>query len=200
MKKVKAHVLDSSAVRRGQMARALTDLGAHAEIYENINELVARPLASGFLIANHDTIDGSVGEADIGKLIGLIGLPVSIYDHEPFLPRVVRAMLEGAFDYTSWPISEDKLADLVCNAEQFQRTKVQEMKDRSEAIDLIASLSSREREVLGLAIGGHSNKSSARVLDLSPRTVEIHRANAFKKINARSVAEAIRIGIQAGLG
>ena len=140
-----------------------------------------------------------MGEADIGKLVHLIGLPVSVYADKPFLPRVVRAMQEGAFDYMSWPISEEKLASVVSNAEQLQQTKLREMKERSEATSLVASLSMREREVLSLAIDGHSNKNSARVLNLSPRTIEIHRANAFKKINARSVAEAIRIGILAGL-
>lgn len=181
------------------MARALTENGAHAEIYENMDELVARPLGAGFIIANHDTLEASMGGTDIGELVHLIGLPVSIYADEPILPRVVRAMQEGAFDYMSWPISEDKLANVLRNAEQLQQTKVREIRERSEAVNLVASLTKREREVLSLAIGGRSNKDSARVLNLSPRTVEIHRANAFKKINARSVAEAIRIGILAGL-
>lgn len=199
MRRVRVHVLDANPLRRAQLARALNEAGAHAEIYESEDELCARALISGFITADHDTFGTDTGQGDVIRLMEKTGLPVSIYSDEPALARVVRAMLDGAFDYMSWPISKAKLVDLLRNSEHLEQTLTQELKARTEALELLAYLSPREREVLSLAAEGHSNKSTARVLDLSPRTVEIHRSKAFKKINARSVADAIRICLQGGL-
>ncbi|WP_419865949.1 LuxR C-terminal-related transcriptional regulator [Aurantiacibacter rhizosphaerae] len=64
---------------------------------------------------------------------------------------------------------------------------------------LVSLLTSREKDTLTLVTLGHSTKSIACVFDISPRTVEIHRGNAFRKINAVSTADAVRIGVYAGL-
>ncbi|MEM6267027.1 MAG: LuxR C-terminal-related transcriptional regulator, partial [Pseudomonadota bacterium] len=69
-----------------------------------------------------------------------------------------------------------------------------------EARDRIASLSGREREVLDWLAEGSSNKVIARELDISPRTVEIHRANMMNKLGARHAAEAVRLKLEAKLG
>ena len=63
----------------------------------------------------------------------------------------------------------------------------------------IAKLSGREREVLEYLSEGHSNKMIARELEISPRTVEIHRANMMHKIGANHAAEAVRIRIESGI-
>jgi FixJ family two-component response regulator len=68
-----------------------------------------------------------------------------------------------------------------------------------EARDRIASLSVREREVLEWLAQGSSNKVIARELDISPRTVEIHRANMMHKLGARHAAEAVRLKLEAKL-
>ncbi|WP_082124881.1 LuxR C-terminal-related transcriptional regulator [Aurantiacibacter luteus] len=67
------------------------------------------------------------------------------------------------------------------------------------ARDLVNRLSDRERSTLTLIVKGFSNKQIAHEMNLSPRTVENHRANAFTKINARTTADAVRTGIYAGL-
>lgn len=68
-----------------------------------------------------------------------------------------------------------------------------------EARDRIASLSEREREVLEWLSEGSSNKVMARELEISPRTVEIHRANMMNKLGARHAAEAVRLRLEAKL-
>ncbi len=199
MEKVKVHVLEANPAKRARLARDLFEIGAHAEIYESKSELTSRPNISGFIIANDGTISPCLEDGGVAKFIAQTGLPICLYLENPKLPRAVRAMIEGAFDYMEWPIPVAKLADLLKSADYIQQKMGRKLKDRAAALEAVSSLSVREREVLSLAIEGHSNKSSAKVLDLSPRTVEIHRANAFKKINARSVAEAIRIGVEAEL-
>jgi len=68
-----------------------------------------------------------------------------------------------------------------------------------EAIALVARLTRREREVLGQLVGGWPNKVIAHALNISPRTVEIHRANVMDKLQCRSLADAVRIALAAGL-
>jgi FixJ family two-component response regulator len=68
-----------------------------------------------------------------------------------------------------------------------------------EARDRISTLSTREREVLDWLAEGSSNKAIARELDISPRTVEIHRANMMNKLGARHAAEAVRLRLEAKL-
>ena len=68
-----------------------------------------------------------------------------------------------------------------------------------EARQRLASLSDREREVLELLVDGGSNKRIARELSISPRTVEIYRANLMTKMGVRSLSEALRIAFAAGL-
>jgi FixJ family two-component response regulator len=67
-----------------------------------------------------------------------------------------------------------------------------------EARDRISTLSTREREVLEWLARGSSNKAIARELAISPRTVEIHRANMMNKLGARHAAEAVRLRLEAG--
>jgi two-component system response regulator FixJ len=61
-----------------------------------------------------------------------------------------------------------------------------------------AVLSPREKEVLSQLVEGKSNKGIALALDISPRTVEIHRANMMRKLNAQSIADAVRLALYAG--
>jgi DNA-binding CsgD family transcriptional regulator len=68
-----------------------------------------------------------------------------------------------------------------------------------EARGRIASLSTREREVLHWLAEGSSNKNIARELDISPRTVEIHRANMMAKLGAKHAAEAVRLRIESDM-
>jgi two-component system response regulator FixJ len=67
-----------------------------------------------------------------------------------------------------------------------------------EIVELITSLTAREREVLDGLVAGQSNKIIGRGLDISPRTVEIYRANVMKKMRATSLSELVRMAIRAG--
>lgn len=199
MSKTKAHVLDADSTRRAKLARSLMENGLHAEIYESFGELSARGVDSGVVIAHHDTFSSAANENDEAELVAQIGLPLSLYSEEPVLARAVKAMLNGAIDYMAWPISPEDLSYLIEKTSCLQAIKIREMRARSLAINAVSNLSKRECEVLKLVIDGHCAKSAAKNLGISHRTVEIHRASAFQKINARSVAEAVRIGLYAGV-
>lgn len=108
----------------------------------------------------------------------------------------VQAMKAGASDFLEKPYQPGALLDAVKRA--LQRS-VERVPNPQAARDLIARLTPRESEVLlGLMAGG-SNKSIARALNVSPRTVEMHRANMMDRLGARSLPEALRVAHDAGL-
>jgi FixJ family two-component response regulator len=115
------------------------------------------------------------------------------------LEKMVEAIIVGALDYLDAPLPPEKVQKLVADAAARKNLRRREDANREEARDLVAGLTIRERQTLELVTRGLSSKAIARELGISPRTVEVHRANAFEKINASSTADAIRIGVHAGL-
>ena len=126
-------------------------------------------------------------------------MPVVFYSMDRHIEQVIRAMLLGVTDYLEWPVAPKKLDALTASIDERTRLRRREEECRFKATQLVSTLSPRERDTLALLTKGNSNKAIASELNISPRTVEIHRANAFKKINAVSTADAVRIGLYAGL-
>ncbi|APW41712.1 response regulator transcription factor [Rhodoferax saidenbachensis] len=103
-----------------------------------------------------------------------------------------RAFKSGAAEFLEKPIDDEALLEALQNAvRQHVRSRERHQADR-QARERYAQLSEREREVLGLIVSGLTNKEIGRVLDLSPRTVETHRANLFAKLQAETLAQLIR--------
>lgn len=103
-----------------------------------------------------------------------------------------RAFKSGAAEFLEKPVNDEQLLEALQNAvRQHVRSRERHQADR-RARERYAHLSEREREVLGLIVAGLTNKEIGRALDLSPRTVETHRANLFAKLEAESLAQLIR--------
>ena len=103
-----------------------------------------------------------------------------------------RAFKAGAAEFLEKPIDDELLIEALQNAvRQHVRSRERHQADRA-ARERYAQLSEREREVLGFIVAGLTNKEIGRALDLSPRTVETHRANLFAKLQAESLALLIR--------
>ncbi|AOH82910.1 two-component system response regulator [Sphingomonas panacis] len=111
----------------------------------------------------------------------------------------VQAWKLGALDFLEKPCDPAVLLDVVNKAfSQIERDQLA-ISFAEHARSAIASLSARERDVLTGLIDGRANKVIAYDLNLSPRTVEIYRANLMAKLNVRSLSEALRIAFAAGL-
>lgn len=103
-----------------------------------------------------------------------------------------RAFKAGAAEFLEKPVDDEALLEALQNAvRQHVQSRERSQADR-HAQDRYAQLSAREREVLGLIVAGLTNKEIGRALDVSPRTVETHRANLFAKLEAESLAQLIR--------
>jgi FixJ family two-component response regulator len=109
----------------------------------------------------------------------------------------VRAMKAGASDFIEKPFNDQVLLDAVNRA--LARARDGQAVGRAEAEARLAALTPREREVLLLVAEGRPNKVVATRLGLSTRTVEVHRAKVMEKMQARSLAELVRMAIVCGL-
>jgi FixJ family two-component response regulator len=103
-----------------------------------------------------------------------------------------RAFKSGAAEFLEKPVNDEQLLEALQHAvRQHVKSRERNKTDR-QTQERYAQLSEREREVLGLIVAGLTNKEIGRALDVSPRTVETHRANLFAKLEAESLAQLIR--------
>ncbi len=198
-RKATLHFIDPCSRQRAELARVGFALGHHCEVYGDLSELAAHPPREGIIIACDTAEDGGV--AMILDRLGRLGiwLPLIAAEAQPRPGRIVEAIKSGALDYLTLPLDPERftrcLDRIAQEAEEFGTAR----RRMIEARDRISSLSSREREVLDWLAEGSSNKAIARELDISPRTVEIHRANMMTKLGARHAAEAVRLKMEAKL-
>ena len=116
-------------------------------------------------------------------------LPIIIITGHADVPMAVHAMREGAFDFIEKPFNNQLLLDRVHAAINRSREIHQEKAGAKELENQLAMLTQREREVLNLVISGDTNKSIAHKLDITIKTVEVHRGNMMRKMNASSIAD-----------
>lgn len=118
---------------------------------------------------------------------------------EPSASRIVAAAKAGVLDYLSLPLDPASLATSIDRIAAEAESYVAARKRMLDARAKIECLSRREREVLDWLTRGSSNKEIVRELDISPRTVEIHRANMMAKLGASHAADAVRLKLEAQL-
>ena len=129
-----------------------------------------------------------------------IGMPVIVLTGHGDIGTAVRAMKAGAVDFLEKPFEKAKLIDAI-EAGFAQLDDKASRADRSlSASTAISALTDRERDVLEGLAQGLPNKTIAYDLGISPRTVEVHRANLMSKLGVRSLSEALRLAFAAGMG
>jgi RNA polymerase sigma factor (sigma-70 family) len=111
----------------------------------------------------------------------------------------VRAMKAGAVDFLDVPYHPEQLLDALASAQATIRERAERDQATERLRALIAALPPREREVLDGLLAGGTNKTIARDLGLSPRTVEAHRARIMERLGAQSLPELVQIAVAAGL-
>jgi len=133
--------------------------------------------------------------------LGEIGikLPIIFLTAHGDIPTTAQAMKLGAIDFLTKPVDGNLLIDRIKDALIISEQWRKKAASRQSIITNLAQLTKREHEVLMLAATGKSNKAIARILNISHRTVEIHRAHAMKKTGTTNVLELAQIVDLAGL-
>lgn len=192
------HVIDPDSRRRARIAFELAHRDLHAEIYESLAEFGSRiPDEGAIFVADEPGCCPSELKAMLDRLGS--SLPVAAYAADPVPQRIVDAMLHGALDYLRWPFDPKLLQTAMTRLAGEGERRASRAQRGASARAAIDHLSGREHEVLELMVEGDSNKEIGRRLGISPRTVEIHRGNMMRKLNARSTSDAVRLAMYAGL-
>jgi two-component system, LuxR family, response regulator FixJ len=201
-----AYVVDDDAAVRRSLALLLRSVGFAVQAFESGEAFLRAAAAFGpggppfgcvLLDLRMPGMDGLAVQREMGER-GL-GLPVVVVTAHGDVPLAVQAMRAGASDFIEKPYGGDAIiqaaeAALARGGEDQARTR-----EAAEAAALVAALTARERDVLSGLLAGRQNKVIARDLGISPRTVEIHRANLMGKLGVRSLSEALRTAIAAGV-
>lgn len=191
-------LIDGDVRRRAAISHLLSGTGVHVEPFEDVSEIDGHWPRSGMVLI-HDQDD--VIQKIIDSMVRSGNwLPVVAFGEVPQPRRIVDAILHGAIDYISWPFGEAELAVTFATAEKRAGNIGSGRLREAMARNRLERLSPREREVLKGMANGQSNRQIAEELSISPRTVEIHRANMLGKIGASHTSEAIRVAIEASLG
>ena len=176
------------------------------------DEIQSYPFASGadFLDALGDLKPGCVlldlrmPEMDGFEVMAamakrFVDWPVIVMTGHGDIPIAVRAIKQGAVDFVEKPFSEDKLQVSLNNGLVLLEEREAQGNRRRNAHERVEALTVREREVLRELLGGHSNKQIAKNLEISLRTVEMHRGNMMDRLQVGSLAEALTMALEAGL-
>jgi two-component system, LuxR family, response regulator FixJ len=195
------HIIDDDPAVRDSLAFLLQSMRIPATAHESAASFLAGLSAEqkGCIIT--DIRRPEITGIDLLRRINemKVQMPVIVITGHGDVPLAVEAMKLGAFDFLEKPFNDEAIVAAVRMALTRSKESERANADRAELDKRIASLSSRERDVLNGLVAGHSNKVIASDLAISPRTVEIYRAHVMTKMQAGSLSELVRMAIAAGL-
>jgi two-component system response regulator FixJ len=194
-------IVDDDADVRDSVRALLESAGFDVRDFDSAKAVLAdRSLSQGAcLIADvrMPDMDGLALQEELADR--RIGLPVIIITGHGDVPLAVRAMRAGAVDFLEKPFDDELLLESIKRAIVLRKESQGQASLAQTAAARIALLTERERQVLECLVAGKANKVIAYELDISPRTVEIHRAHVMEKMQARSLSDVVRLALAAGI-
>lgn len=197
MSDLKAHIVDDDDATRDALGFLLSTVDINVTLYAGAAEFldVARD-ARGCVIT-----DIRMAEIDGMQLVQRlkemgVGLPVIVMTGHGDIALAVEAMKAGVVDFFEKPFDDELIITAVRRAMEQSFNGERRETERTEIVHRVDSLSGREREVLSGLLAGKANKIIAHELDISPRTVEIYRANVMTKMHAKSLSDVVRMALR----
>jgi two-component system response regulator FixJ len=197
----KVYVIDDDEAMRDSLNFLLDSADFNVTLFETaVRFLDALPGLEFGCVVSDVRMPGMDGIELLKRMkAGQSSFPIVIMTGHGDVPLAVEAMKLGAVDFLEKPFEDDRLIGMIETA-----IRQGEPAAKSEALthDIaarIATLSPRERQVMDGLIAGFSNKLIARDYDISPRTIEVYRANVMTKMQANSLSELVRLAMRAGL-
>jgi two-component system, LuxR family, response regulator FixJ len=195
------HVVDDDEAMRDSMAFLLRAGNFQVQTYAAARDfLEALPQIKAGCVVTDVRMPGMSGIELLQRLRELkVSLPVIVVSGHGDVPLAVEAMKTGALDFIEKPFDDDVFLRAVRMALSAHAVDSQRQAQKATINSRLESLSNREREVLEGLVAGHPNKTIAYDLGISPRTVEIYRANVMEKMQARSLSDLVRMALVGGL-
>ncbi|WP_407184590.1 response regulator FixJ [Bradyrhizobium centrosematis] len=195
------YVIDDDAAMRDSLNFLLDSAGFGVTLFDDaLAFLEALPRLEFGCVVSDVRMPGLDGIELLKRMKALQStFPILIMTGHGDVPLAVEAMKLGAVDFLEKPFDDDRLTAMI---ESAIRQAEPAAKNEAVAHDIaarVASLSPRERQVMEGLIAGLSNKLIAREYDISPRTIEVYRANVMTKMQASSLSELVRLAMRAGM-
>lgn len=195
-------MVDDIQLNREMMAGLLGSAGIAAESFASARQFLDAfdPDRPGCILLDirMPGMSGLDLQAELNKR-GVV-VPVVMITAHADVPIAIQAMREGAYEFIEKPVDNAHLLDVVRRAFETCAERLREQAERVSVKARYDILSARELQVLEAMVDGRLNKQIAFDLGISQRTVEVHRANVMEKMQARSLAELVRMTIRLGEG
>ncbi|MEJ2147743.1 MAG: response regulator [Acidobacteriota bacterium] len=188
-------IVDDDRGVRNSIRELLLSVGLAVETYESAQSfldafITARPgcLVLDVRMARMSGLALETKLAEMGA-----DIPIVFISGHGDISMAVNAIKRGAVDFVPKPYQDQQLLDAVNEALRRDALRRAPALDAGGLDERLQTLTPREREVLGLALKGHSSKGIARELGISHRTVELHRSNLLEKLGVASITELLRL-------
>jgi two-component system response regulator FixJ len=191
------HVIDDDSAMRESLEFLLRTANIRARSYESATAFLdALPRGTSGCVVTDVRMPGISGLELLRRLKELqVVMPVIVITGHGDVPLAVEAMKSGAADFIEKPFDDEVLLASVRAALKVQDGQAEQQAARAAIAERVGSLSARERQVLDGLVAGLPNKTIAYDLGISPRTVEIYRANVMTKMEATSLSELVRMAL-----
>jgi two-component system response regulator DctR len=190
-----AHLVDDDDAIRDALAWLLRSRGVATKAWSSAEGFLAdyHPDRRGCLVLDI-RMSGMSGPELFDRLLALgCTMPTIFLTGHGDVPLAVQTLKKGAFDFMEKPCNDNELADRVIAAIQLDRQRRHHATSTATISTQLQSLSSREREVMERILAGQYNKVIAADLNIAMRTVEVHRAHIFEKMNVKSAVELAQL-------
>jgi two-component system, LuxR family, response regulator FixJ len=200
MPKGKVYVIDDDEAMRDSLQFLLGSADFDVTLFESAQAFLDKLGSLDFgCVVSDVRMPGIDGIELLGRLKSLqCRFPVIIMTGHGDVPLAVEAMKLGAVDFLEKPFDDDLLIAMIDTGLKRAEPEVRQEAVTREIAERVATLSPRERQVMDGLVAGLSNKAIAREYDISPRTIEVYRANVMTKMQAGSLSELVRLALRAG--
>ena len=192
-------IVDDDAAIRFAMQALMDSVNLDHEIFSSADEFLDRVTEQrpGCLVL--DIRMPGLGGLELQEELIKRGntLPIIFITGHGDVPMAVEAMQKGAVDFIQKPFRDQELLDRIREALATDEERREEQQQHAEVTERLNRLTNREREVFDLVVTGKPNKVIAYELGVSQRTVEIHRARVMEKMQARSLADLVKMHMTA---
>ena len=194
-------VVDDDITIRESLELLIRFEGWRPETYASAHEFLARPVADVPSCLVLDVSLPDLNGLDVQKRMAdhRADMPIIFITGHGDIPMSVEAMKAGAVEFLPKPFRPDVLLDAIRSAIERSNAARGQDAERQAVQERYASLTARERDVMALVISGWLNKNVARDLRISEITVKAHRGKVMRKMQARSVADLVRMAEQLGI-
>lgn len=199
--KGKIYVIDDDEAMRDSLNFLLDSAGFSVTLFESAQHFLDRLAGLEFGCVVSDVRMPGIDGIEMLKRMkaSQSTFPILIMTGHGDVPLAVEAMKLGAVDFLEKPFEDDRLIGMIEAAIRQAEPAAKSETITHEIAARVATLSPRERQVMDGLIAGLSNKLIARDYDISPRTIEVYRANVMTKMQANSLSELVRLAMRAGL-